>query len=323
MACHLVVGAGGIGRATAAALVARGHTVDLASRRGTDLGMPSVRAVTLDATDPEALVRAAAGAASIVNATNPRSYAHWDRDWPPVADALLAAAERSGAGLVTVSNLYGYGQVDAPMTEATALRPNGTKGRVRASMWEQAYAAHLAGRARVTELRAADYLGPGASAGMSYLGHYVVRPAALGTGIRLPMGDPDAPHSWTYLADIGTLAATLATDERSWGRVWHVPTNPARSMREVAADAAALAGRESPRIGRLPAALMWFARVSPTIRSLEETRHQFEGPFVLDSDHTQATFGLTPTDWTDALTATVAAYLPGQPLTGRTEPARS
>jgi len=62
--------------------------------------------------------------------------------WPPIANALLVAAERSGAVLATTSNLYGYGPVSAPMTEATPLAATGTKGRVRVQMWRDALAAH-------------------------------------------------------------------------------------------------------------------------------------------------------------------------------------
>ena len=157
MAHHLVLGAGGIGRATAAALSARGETVTLASRSGTRVDLDGVTTMAVDATDAHALGRAADGAATIVNAVSPANYTHWDRDWPPIPRALLQAAERSGAGLVTVGNLYGYGQVDAPMTEATPVQPNGIKGQVRARMWADALAAHEAGRIRATELRASDY----------------------------------------------------------------------------------------------------------------------------------------------------------------------
>jgi nucleoside-diphosphate-sugar epimerase len=83
-------------------------------------------------------------------------------DWPPLADALLGAAQQCGAVLVIMSNLYVYGPVDHPITERDPLlRPVGAKGRVRAEMWEKALAAHQAGRIRVVELPASDYFGPG------------------------------------------------------------------------------------------------------------------------------------------------------------------
>ena len=56
----------------------------------------------VDATDADALTAAARGAAALYNAVNP-AYHRWATDWPPVAAALLAAAERTGAVLVTMS----------------------------------------------------------------------------------------------------------------------------------------------------------------------------------------------------------------------------
>lgn len=188
-----------------------------------------------------------------------------------------------------------------------ALRPNGIKGRVRAQMWADAKALHDVGRVPATELRASDYFGPGAGKGVSYLNTYVLKPAAAGRSVRLMMGDPDAAHSWTYLDDIGRLAAALATDDRSWGHVWHVPTAAPRSAREVVGDVAALTDAPAPRVSVLPGMVRATMRVVPIMRALDETKHQFERPFVLDSVRTEDTFGLTPTPWTDALRATVEA----------------
>lgn len=318
MSHHLVLGAGGIGRHTAAHLAAQGHTVTLASRSGkvTDrpwahFGPEAVTVVAADATDPARLIELAQGAASIVNAINPPRYTTWETDWPPVAHALLTAAEATGAGLVTVSNLYAYGRVDGPMTEEQPLVPNGHKGELRARMWRDALALHEAGRIRATELRASDYFGPGAGPGTSLLGDYVIARAATGRSSLLPVGRPDVRHTWTYLPDIGALAATLATDDRSWGQAWHVPSSRARTLREAAADVAGLTGMPERPVRVIPRSVVTaLGTVWPLLRELRETRHQFENPFVLDATRTEQTFGLRATPWEDALKATVAA-LPG------------
>jgi nucleoside-diphosphate-sugar epimerase len=306
MGHHIVLGAGAIGRLTAAELVELGHEVTLISRSGTQLDALGVRTMAADGADVEAMSTAAYGADSIVNAMNPK-YTQWARDWPPVAASLLIAAERTGAGLVTVSNLYAYGRVAAPMTEQTPLAPHGTKGQVRAAMWEDALAAHQSGRVRATELRASDYFGAGAAAQVSFLNTYVIAPAARGKSIRLIMGSPDATHSWTYLPDIATLAARLATDDRSWGRAWHVPSAPSRTIREVAAEVAALSGRTPPSVDPLPKVVKRLARVVPVVRELDETAHQFERPFVLDATAATETFGVAATEWDQALKTTIAA----------------
>lgn len=306
MGKHVVIGAGGIGRATAARLVELGHSVVIGSRSGTDPGLPGVRAIAVDATDSSALARVADGAATMVNAVNPRKYYTWERDWPPVAAALLAAAERSGAGLITISNLYAYGPVDGPMTEQAPLRPAGTKGRIRGAMWTDALAAHEAGRIRATEVRASDYFGPGAGSGVSLLNSYVIAKAYAGKSVRLVTGGADVPHSWTYLPDIGALAAALATDDRSWGRPWHVPTSAPLTARQVARDAAALGGHPEPAVAPFPRVVKRLARVAPVVRELDETAYQFELPFVLDSTAATETFGLEPTPWDQALAETVS-----------------
>ena len=308
MGIHLVLGAGGIGRASATALLAAGEEVLVISRSGPKNLPEGATGIALDLNDTAALTRAAAGASTIVNAVNPSRYWRWAQEWPPVAASMLQAAQESGAGLVTVSNLYGYGRVDAPMTESTPVRPNGRKGEVRAQLWADALAAHDAGRCRVTEVRPSDYFGPGANDGSSVLNTYVITPAVAGRAVSVPLGRPDAPHSWTYLADIGNLVAALALGD-GWGRVWHVPTNPPMTFREVAAAFARAAGQADVKVSTLPRAVVtmggWF---SPMLRELWETRHQFERPFVLDSSAAEAHFGLRPTPWEVQVEETVAAF---------------
>ncbi|MBC9820294.1 NAD-dependent epimerase/dehydratase family protein [Terrabacter sp. MAHUQ-38] len=315
MTHHLVLGAGGVGRTTTAALVALGHTVTLASRSGLVAERPweatrpdAVEVVSADAGDTRRVTELARGATSIVNAVNPPSYMTWDTDWPPVAAATLAAAEATGAGLVIIGNLYGYGRVHRPMREDDPLRPSGRKGALRADMWTEALARHLDGRLRVTELRSSDYFGPGTTARTSYLNDIVIDSLLAGRTPFLPVGRRNAPHSWTYVPDVGALAARVATSDDGWGRAWHVPTAAPRTFDEAASDVARVAGLTSRRVRVLPRALGTAAGVVvPFMREVRETRHQFEGPFVLDSSLTEQTFGLAPTPWEDALEATVAA----------------
>jgi len=137
------------------------------------------------------------------------------------------------------------------------------------------------------------------------LNEYVIAPTAAGKRVRLVAGHPDVLHSWSYLPDIAALGAALATDDRAWGRAWHVPTNEPRTPQQVVDDVAALTGRPAMKVTRMPGALMWLARVVPTVRELDETAYQFNQPFVLDSSAAQRTFDLAPTPWHNALEATV------------------
>ena len=208
MTRYVVLGAGAIGRGTARELAEAGHAVRLVSRSGRGGGIQGVVPVAADVTDATRLSEIAEGAGAIVNALNPAQYWKWDELWPPMAAAILEAAERSGAALVTVNNLYLYGRVDGPMREDTAVSPNGHKGEIRAGMWRDALALNDAGRIRATELRASDYVGAGMDV-QSVLNAFVIKPAMRGRGGWLPMGDPDAPHTWTSGHDV-------AASRRAW-----------------------------------------------------------------------------------------------------------
>jgi len=297
MSLHVIVGSGEIGTATARELLDQGHRVRVVTRSGGGLEHPEVERVAADAADAERLSRLAEGAAALYNCANP-PYHRWPQEWPPLATALLTAAERTGAGLVTMSNLYGYGPIDGPMTEDLPLAATTVKGRVRAQMWRDAYAAHAAGRIRATEARASDFIGAGARS----LFNEMVAPGVLAGKVATAPVNFDAPHSVTFTGDVGRTMAVLGTDERAWGRAWHVPTAPATTMRDLANRLAALAGAPSPRLRRMPGFVLRLGGLfQPTAREFLEMRYQFERPFVLDSSAATATFGLKPTDLDDAL----------------------
>ncbi len=301
MDTHLVVGAGPVGTAVALRLMADGHHVRVVTRSGS--GPEGAECVAADAADAARLGDLADGTVAIYNCVNP-TYSRWEQDWPPVAAALLAAAESSGAVLATVGNLYGYGRVDAPMTEQTPLAATGHKGRVRNAMWHDALAAHEAGRIRTFEVRGSDYLG-----GNSLLS-YVVTPALRKGRRAFVPADLDAPHTWTCTEDVAALLVTGVYDERAWGRAWHVPSPEPLSLRELTAVAAEQLGVR-PKLTSMPYPVLWVAGLfNPMAKELRETQHQFRRPFVLDSSAAQETFGLVPTPTAEAVRIDLAAGAP-------------
>src|SRR3954452_17299208 len=302
MALHVIVGKGPVGTTTADLLADSGHQVRVLSRSG-GRSTERIEHRQVDATDADALTAASRGAAALYNAVNPE-YTRWATDWPPVAAALLAAAERTGAVLVTMGNLYGYGRPDGPMTPESPLAATDTKGRVRARMWADLLAAQEAGRARVTEARAADFVGPQVSADHSHLMRQL---PALRAGPRAwVVGDPDVPRGWSYLPDVAATLAVLGTDERAWGRAWHVPST-IRSQREALTDLAAALGKGNPKVSGLPWGMLRVAGVGvPFMREVVDVRHQFDQPYVLDATATTATFGLTATPGEAAVAASFA-----------------
>ena len=316
---HLVVGAGVIGGRVARLLAGRGHCVSVVSRHGSGPAEVSrvaadveVSGVAADAGDAATMTRLAERAAVIYNCVNP-AYHRWAAEWPPIAASLLSAAERSGAVLVTLSNLYGYGPAprslgvsaydqDHPMTEATPLAATGRKGRVRARVWQDALAAHQAGRLRAAEVRASDFVGPGA---VSALGERIVRRVRQGKSVSV-LGSVSRAHTWSFVEDVARMLVVAGTDPRAWGRAWHVPSNEPRSQRQVIDDFAQAAGVGQVRVGTLPSALFYgMGLVWPLMRELRETEYQFRDDFIMDSSAAEKTFGLKPTPWEEIVAVTV------------------
>ncbi len=310
---HTIVGAGTIGTALALLLAERGDRVTVVTRSGGGPEHPRITRVRADASDAVALTRHATGSVALHNCANPGTYMRWEREWPPLAAALLRAAEDSGAVLVTLGNLYGYGPVDGPIGTDLPLAATGHKGRLRARMWDEALAAHEAGRLRTTEVRAADYVGPTVTAAAGLLRRY--GDAALAGRTVWSFGDPDVVHSFSYAPDVAAVLAAVATDERAWGRAWHVPGAEPRSVREALTDLVAAAPgpgpRRAPRIRRVPRAVLTaVSPVAPIVRELGEVLWQFERPFVIDAGPTTATFGVTGTPWDEVVAATARGWAP-------------
>lgn len=292
---HLIIGAGPVGRHVAELLAARGSEVVVATRSGTETGIDGVQHLSLDASDVTALTTAAAGSSVLYNCANPGDYSTWEKFWPPMADAMLAAAERSGAVLASTGNLYPYGPVDMPMAEGMPDAATDHKGVLRARMWADAKAGNDAGRLRAVEVRASDFVGRGVG-GNGFVTRVI--PAALeGKGVRV-LDDAHQPHSWTDVFDEARALIAAAENEKAWGQVWHAPTNPPRTQEEAIDDVLAAVGKPPVKVKRYPLVMTRsLARVSPLFRELRETSYQRSAPYVLDSARSEKLLGLEPSPW--------------------------
>jgi nucleoside-diphosphate-sugar epimerase len=302
MSEYLIVGAGPIGTAVAQQLVAQRHHVRLVTRSGSGPDHPLIARSRVDASDVDALSELALGSAAIFNCANPQ-YHRWPTDWPPIANALLGAAERSSAVLVTLNNLYAYGRPTGPLSSNTPLLADYEKAQVRATMWRNALAAHDRGDIRATEVRASDFIGPHAQSAM---GAQVIK-RVLGGKRCWVLGATDQLHSWSYTEDVARTLVTCAQTPEAWGQAWHAPTNPARTQRQVIDDLADVAGVAHVNVSSIPSAVLRAVGLfSPMARELPTTMYQFTAPFIIDDEATRLKLGLEPTPWTEVLSATLA-----------------
>jgi nucleoside-diphosphate-sugar epimerase len=261
--------------------------------------------VPADITDVRAARRALAGASVVYHAAS-APYARWPRLLPSIMSGVIEGAAVTGARIVYADNLYAYGPVDGPITEDLPYRPIGPNGRVRAALAEQLISAHQTGTVRATIGRASDYYGPRGLE--STAGERLFGPVVRGKPAQL-LGDPDQPHTLTYLPDFARGLALLGAREEAAGEVWHVPSAATRTMREFVQLAFETAGRE-PRLQVLPSpVLRVLALVSPTMRAVLEQQYQRESAWVVDDSKFERAFGRHVTPHEEAVAATLAWYL--------------
>ncbi|MEV0131972.1 NAD-dependent epimerase/dehydratase family protein [Dactylosporangium sp. NPDC050688] len=310
---QVIVGAGAVGTIIATRLAADGEPVKIVSRSGGGPAHPLIERVAADAADAAALRTITAGASVIYNCVNPQYHA-WPTDWPPINRALVDAAAANDAVLAITGNLYGYGRVDRPMTEDTPLAATGRKGRVRVAMWQEALAAGI----RTFEARASDYISPTSS-----VIEMALPALRAGKTVWLP-GALDVPHSYTYIGDVAQTLITLATDERAWGRAWHVPSPPPMTSRSLLRTVARIAGLPAPRLRSYPLPAVWAAGLTDRFaKEFREVRHQHVKPFVLDSSRVTATFGLTHTPVDEAVQSVLGSAPSASMASGGRVPSKS
>ncbi len=220
---HVVFGTGQVGSALIAHLAELGMAVRAVSRHRPPALTGSTDWRAADVTDPEAATDAAKGASVVYQCVN-APYTQWPERFPPLQRGVLAAAERNGALLVALENLYGYGPTGGkPMTEDLPLAATTVKGRTRAAMTTELLAAAEAGRVRLAIGRASDFFGAGVTQG-STLGERVFGNALAGRRADF-IGNPDLPHTYSYVPDI---AAAWPPSAPTPGRPARCGTCPAR-----------------------------------------------------------------------------------------------
>ncbi|CAH2405313.1 NAD-dependent epimerase/dehydratase family protein [Mesorhizobium escarrei] len=288
MSFSVIVGASSVGTATANLLASTGEQVKLVTRRGTGPVHPLIDRVAVDATDPERLTAISQGASAIYCCASP-AYDHWPTDWPPLFEAMMTAAERTGAVLASYSNLYGYGQVNGAMSEDTPLVATHPKLRVRADLWREALRRHRAGRLKLTEIRASDHIPPNSLFALA-----LAKPLLEGKRVISPV-PIDVARSWTSVNDSAKLLVKVAQDPEAWGKAWHVPTNPPMTARQLLDRFAQLNGLPSARVTVLPhAGLVAAGLFVPMLREMRITYYQFDRPFIIDAQRAVNAFGFTP-----------------------------
>jgi nucleoside-diphosphate-sugar epimerase len=298
-------GSGGIGGAVVHELAARGHEVRAVSRHPAPTAPDGVRQHRADVATPDGDATACEGAAVVYHCLQP-PYDRWAEELPALNRTVSEAAAREGAKLVVADNLYMYGPISGPISEASPQQPSSRKGRVRKDAADALLAAHAAGRIQVTIGRASDYYGPGGR--NSIAGKTLFGAAVTGSAVRWP-GNADQPRTFNYLPDLARALVTLGQSDTADGRAWIVPAAPPLTARALV-RLMELALRRRVKLVVTSKLAMRFAglRISQA-RELPDIWYQFEAPFVADGSAFEAVFGaFAPTPHEPAVHETVTWF---------------
>ena len=163
-------------------------------------------------------------------------------------------------------------------------------------------AAHDAGTVRVAIGRASTYFGPRGL--VSSMGERVFYTAIAGKNAQV-MGDPDQPHTFSYIPDIGAGLATLGAHDEADGRAWHLPNAETLSTRVFVEKIYEAAGTDG-KVSAMPRFMVnLVALFNSNVKEIKEVFFEFEEPFVVDSGAFESTFVQSATPLDEAIPATV------------------
>jgi nucleoside-diphosphate-sugar epimerase len=307
---HVIFGTGAVGMSVMDELIRRGRRVRMVNRSGRARMPEGVEVVGGDATD-EAFAREASEGASVVYfALNP-PYDKWPELFPPLQAGVIEGAASAGSKLIAMENLYMYGPTGGrPLTEDLPYAPNTRKGAVRAMMSEELMEAHTSGRVRVAIGRASDSFGPRVL--VSAAGEQVFGRAVEGKSAQLA-GDPDQPHTYTYVPDIGRGLVILGEREEALGQAWHLPSPETVTTRQFVEMIFEEVGKPA-RVQAAPKILLRaIGLFNPGIRETIEMLYEFEEPFVVDYSKFEEAFGEQATPLRESIRGTVRWYREERP----------
>jgi nucleoside-diphosphate-sugar epimerase len=285
----LIIGAtGGVGGATARALLQRGFRVramhrapEQAKARLASLGaIEWVRGDALNAAD---VLAASAGVSLVVHAANPPGYRNWQGLVLPMLENSIAAAKAAGARLVLPGTVYNFGPETFPnVAESAPQRPKTRKGAIRVAMEQRLMQAAREG-VPVLIVRAGDFFG--AASQNSWFSQALVKPNKAVRSLIYP-GKREVGHAWAYLPDLAETIVQLIEREADLGafEVFHFEGHWFERGVEIAEATRRVAGVPNARIWSFP----WFAiyLLSPfveTFREMLEMRYLWNSALRLDN----------------------------------------
>lgn len=296
----LITGAGQIGTRLSSDLLAAGHTVTVLRRSAHEV--PGTTTIAGDAGDRATVESAARGADVIFHCIHSTYDSRaWARDLPHREITVMDVAAAHSIPVVFPESVYAYGTGARDLSEDATPAPVAPLGRIRARLLD----ARRRHDARTLSVVAADLIGPTTAPGTAVFPSLVMGPAAKGRTAWI-LGDPDVERSFTYIPDMTAAMITAAehadTLAPAGDTMLTVPAAPPLTQRQMAADAAAAAGRSSSRVRTIPRWVLRTAGIGmPMMRELAHQSYLWADRSVLLPGRLASEHGLTATPWPDVL----------------------
>ena len=290
-----VLGANGrLAREAARAFHRAGWHVIAITRSGKCDALARLEGITLraaDALDRQALIAATAGADVIFNSLNPL-YTDWQEMALPMAENVLAAAEKHHALHLFPGNVYNFGSaLPEVLKPETPQRPDHRKAHIRCEMEALFERAAIEGRVKTIILRAGDFFG-GDGTG-SWFDLVIAKRA--GKSIFTWPGRADIPHAWAYLPDLAEAFVRIAdkADSLPAFSLFHFGGHTVTGL-EMQAAAEKAMGRKLKRAA-LPGIVLSIAGLfSAMMRETKAVFYLWQKPHRMDGSVLEAVTGPLP-----------------------------
>ncbi len=270
--------------------------------------MAGAEIAAADLADPEQTLAAVKGAdVACLLVGLKYDFATWRELWPRIMRNAIDACKRTGTKMLFFDNVYMYGHVDKPMTEATPYRPCSKKGEIRARIANELMDAVNAGDLTAMIARSADFYGPRTKSGVPNV--LVFEPFAK-HGTASWLVNAHVPHSFTFTSDAAKGVAMLIESASAWNQIWHLPTTPdpptGKAFIQIAAAAFGVPAKY--RVLGKPM-LRVVGLFDPIVRESLEMLYQSSGPYLFDSTKFATKFGFVGTPYAEGIAIAANSYL--------------
>ena len=293
---HTILGAGGpVANALTHELMNANETIRLVSRKPVNINGKNITWQKADLLNYDEVLSAAEGSA-IIYLVSGLVYDKdiWKVQWLVIMKNVINVTKATGARLIFFDNVYMYGLVNGPMTEETPYKPSSVKGSIRAGIANMLMDEVKAGNINATIARAPDFYGTDST--NSVFDMMLLSKYAAGQSAQW-IGDANKKHSFIYMPDAGKAVFLLGQNPDSGNQVWHLPTAPAITGKQLI-NMAANIYQVKPKYMGIPKFMLWLIGLfQKVVMGTVEMYYQYDHDYVFDSSKFEKAFNFKPTTY--------------------------